>query len=783
MHRPFVHRGSFAALTALPLALLLGCGNAVSTTPNTGGNGGAGGHTTTGSTSTAGTGGTTGCATGKVDCGAGCTDTKTDAANCGACDKPCVTGQACVAGACQCAPGEVVCGAACTDTQKDAANCGGCAKPCDAGWFCNQGACVVQCDPGQAACNNACTVLATDPKNCGACGTPCPAPVNAAATCDASACGFACLAGYRDCNVDASDGCEIDLQGDTQNCGDCGAICAPANATAACVSGGCTIGTCAAGHTDCDADVTNGCEIDTAGDPANCGGCGFACDSANHVATAACSGGLCKPTCSGPYADCNGPQAGDADDGCEVDTSSDVNNCGACGHTCAAGEKCCAGGCQDTTSCALSFGALSPKFGWQNGGDWLTITGTGFGPGVKVYLADGVAPAWAKDANTLIVQTPPHPKGLVDVKIVQGTNTLIAHGAFGYAANGLTTTWTKKAMAKVRGEIPGLAVLQNGKVLVVGGTTVPDVPGNSLNTGETYDHQADVVTPASNAMSTPRWRNSAVTLLTGKALITGGCSGCAGGNSLSADLYDPATNSFSPTAALKNAHDNIHAVLMPDGRVFLSSASTSIIELYDPIANTWTAIPHTTAHIFGFAVRLRDGRIMFGAGDSGNKVVEIFDPTTQTFTTTGSLATGRSMLTAHTLPDSRVVVIGGASSSAGGVTVPQKTMEFWSPSTGVWTTATAQLTNARCWHASALVRDGTILVMGGYPINGSCSPTAAVERFDPVAGTVTAFPALLNANTEWAAATLLDGSVIGVGGGACGTTSALPDLDFLAGAP
>jgi hypothetical protein len=31
--------------------------------------------------------------------------------------------------------------------------------------------------------------------------------------------------------------------------------------------------------------------------------------------------------------------------------------------------------------------------------------------------------------------------------------------------------------------------------------------------------------------------------------------------------------------------------------------------------------------------------------------------------------------------------------------------------------------------------------------------------------------------------TLLDGSVLGVGGGACGGQSTLPDLDFLKGAP
>ena len=60
---------------------------------------------------------------------------------------------------------------------------------------------------------------------------------------------------------------------------------------------------------------------------------------------------------------------------------------------------------------------------------------------------------------------------------------------------------------------------------------------------------------------------------------------------------------------------------------------------------------------------------------------------------------------------------------------------------------------------------------------------SSVETIDSAAGTVTAFPALPNTNTEWTAVTLLDGSVLGVGGGACGTTMALPDIDFLAGTP
>ena len=101
-----------------------------------------------------------------------------------------------------------------------------------------------------------------------------------------------------------------------------------------------------------------------------------------------------------------------------------------------------------------------------------------------------------------------------------------------------------------------------------------------------------------------------------------------------------------------------------------------------------------------------------------------------------------------------------------------------------FTLVSYSLMTPRCWHASALVRDGTVLVMGGYTIDKQCnSLTDSVDQIQPLANKVAPFANLPNANTEWTAVTLLDGSVLGVGGGACGTATALPDLDFLPGAP
>ncbi|HJK92341.1 MAG TPA: MopE-related protein, partial [Polyangiaceae bacterium LLY-WYZ-15_(1-7)] len=61
-------------------------------------------------------------------------------------------------------------------------------------------------------------------------------------------------------------------------------------ATALCgVAASCVLSACGAGSADCDGVVANGCEVDTMGDAANCGGCGVACSSGS------CVDGLCAP--------------------------------------------------------------------------------------------------------------------------------------------------------------------------------------------------------------------------------------------------------------------------------------------------------------------------------------------------------------------------------------------------------------------------------------------------------------------------------------------------------
>src|SRR5439155_24984815 len=95
--------------------------------------------------------------------------------------------------------------------------------------------------------------LSSDVEHCGACNTPCPAIPNATAACSGATCVIqSCDPGFADCDLDPTNGCEVNLQIDVSNCGACANACQPvANGTPACVGFTCVIASCDPGFADC----------------------------------------------------------------------------------------------------------------------------------------------------------------------------------------------------------------------------------------------------------------------------------------------------------------------------------------------------------------------------------------------------------------------------------------------------------------------------------------------------------------------------------------------------
>lgn len=88
--------------------------------------------------------------------------------------------------------------------------------------------------------------------------------------------------------------------------------CFPPHAIGRCIDGACTVHGCLDGHLDCDGDATNGCEVDPTTDVFHCGACGVACTVAAHGAPV-CARGSCVADCDEGYLDCDGNPA----NGCE----------------------------------------------------------------------------------------------------------------------------------------------------------------------------------------------------------------------------------------------------------------------------------------------------------------------------------------------------------------------------------------------------------------------------------------------------------------------------------
>jgi hypothetical protein len=116
--------------------------------------------------------------------------------------------------------------------------------------------------------------------------------------------------------------------------------------------------------------------------------------------------------------------------------------------------------------------------------------------------------------------------------------------------------------------------------------------------------------------------------------------------------------------------------------------------------------------------------------------------------------------TATLLRDGRVVVAGGWSTEGhpGGVS---PSIELWDPVSRSWRYAARPMQQARLGHTATLMPDGSVLFVGGYTAGGMA---ASAERFDPASETTTRFASPLLARAGHLAAGQSDGRVLIAGG-------------------
>jgi Kelch motif/Galactose oxidase, central domain len=301
-------------------------------------------------------------------------------------------------------------------------------------------------------------------------------------------------------------------------------------------------------------------------------------------------------------------------------------------------------------------------------------------------------------------------------------------------------------------------LLANGKVLLVGGVS------GSTGSAELYDPATGTWSYTGNLNTTRTW--PAATLLpNGKVLVAGGWDHNARPLN-SAELYDPAAGTWSYTGN-RNTAGGGGATLLPDGKVLVVSGNTA--ELYDPGTGMWRSTGNLhKAHIYGGGATLRNGKVLIVGGNSfdASNSTEIYDPATETWSVTGNLNTGR--LYGHSatlLPNGKVLVAGGSFDGDDLL----ESAELYDPVTGTWS-ETRDLNEDRINHTATLLPNGKVLVAGGYGYgndSGSAwSSLNSAELYDPDTESWSVTPSMNTARAEHAATLLANGKVLVAAGDA-----------------
>lgn len=298
-------------------------------------------------------------------------------------------------------------------------------------------------------------------------------------------------------------------------------------------------------------------------------------------------------------------------------------------------------------------------------------------------------------------------------------------------------TWTPTGSMVSNGSTATL--MHDGRVLVTSGH---NEAGGSVASAQVYDPGNGTWTRTAD-MTISRRDFSATLLPDGKVLVAGGEMDLSSGNPVelaSAELYDPDTGIWSRTGSMAATRFGHTATLLANGKVLVAGGGglapgaticcdpLASAELYDPASGTWTATATMTIpRVDEPALLLPDGRVLvLGGADAG--AAEVYDPGSGTWTRTENMPTPRSDFAATVLPDGKVLVVGGGNlKDAQGLGVALASADLYDPGNGSWT-STASLGIPRYGHTATLLPDGKVLVAGG---SDHGLPVASAELYDP----------------------------------------------------
>ena len=189
--------------------------------------------------------------------------------------------------------------------------------------------------------------------------------------------------------------------------------------------------------------------------------------------------------------------------------------------------------------------------------------------------------------------------------------------------NPVSNTWAATASMSTGRDNATATLLGNGTVLVAGGQYIVNESNGGVTSAEIYD-PATGTWHGTGTMPAGHGQATASLLPDGRVLVAGGAtlSGCCGGI-VAADLYNPSSGTWQAAANMNFPREAPASVVLPNGTVLMTGGYEGITptpylastEIYQPATNTWTPGPdmnqgrgnHT-------ATLLPDGQVLVAGG-------------------------------------------------------------------------------------------------------------------------------------------------------------------------
>lgn len=292
-----------------------------------------------------------------------------------------------------------------------------------------------------------------------------------------------------------------------------------------------------------------------------------------------------------------------------------------------------------------------------------------------------------------------------------------------------------------------------------------------------YRYNNDFVPLSRDSRKLPsRWGHRAVKVKNGDVIVTGGAVAVNGSNVV--EYLQNHNTDFYPSGNIKRSRSFHTATLLDDNNILLTGGwaggrSTEIVSTDMGAYVGQSVAKMNFSRASHRAVKLDNGSVLitggwkglngFWTGRDAQATAEVYVPATRNFLNIGSMKVPRAGHSMTKLKDGRVLIVGGYKLDAQGRGLGLTSAEIFDPSSSSFKKLPARLRNGRGHHTATLLRDGRVLIAGGFHRDSKATNT--LEIFDPKTNS---FSVVKNQMTEARAyhqAVLLpDGKVFLVGG-------------------